>query len=117
MKINVRMKHEKNTRRFSQWAAGRINESFSRFSNLIRSINAFFADLNGPKGGHDKNLLLAVKMHNGQTVAVRAVGDGFGETLDSALDRSTASVARQLEKQRPHRKETWQKVVHEKVDE
>jgi hypothetical protein len=117
MKINVRMKHEKNTRRFARWAAIRIDDSFSRFSNIIRSIDAFFADLNGPKGGHDKNLLLAVRMRNGQMVAVRAVGDGFGETLDGALNRGVASLRKQLDKQHPHRQNSWQKLIHEKVDE
>ncbi len=116
MQINVRMKHEKNTQRFSRWAASRINESFSRFSNIIRNIDAFFADLNGPKGGHDKNLLLAVRMRNGQMVSVRAVGDGFGETLDSALNRSMASLKKQLERQRPHRQDSWRKLIHEKAE-
>jgi hypothetical protein len=108
MKVNVRMKSQKNARRFAAWASQRIDETFDRFSNSIQRIDAFFADLNGPKGGHDKNLLLAVRMWNGQVVAVRSVGDELGEVLDKGLNRTMASLRKFHEKQSPHRMSPWE---------
>ncbi len=104
MKVNIRVKGKNRTPKFMRWAQDRIGDAFARISDQVRSVEAFFSDLNGPKGGRDQNLLLAVKMWDGRVVAVRAVDDNVGRALDSGVDRSLHAVIKSLQRARSQRR-------------
>ncbi len=116
MRVNVRVKNAKKTTAFVRWAKERIADSFARLSHQVRSVEAFFSDLNGPKGGRDQNLLLAVRLWNGQTIAVRAVDCDIGRALDDGVDRSIHSVIRRVERERSFRRSRWEMIPKELLE-
>jgi hypothetical protein len=87
-----------------KWAKQKIADGFSRVSHQVRSVEAFFSDLNGPKGGRDQNLLLAVRMWDGRTVTVRTTDDDVGRVLDYGVDRSLHSVVKRMQRTRAERR-------------
>lgn len=88
VRVSVRMLGDKakKMRRFSSWAKQRVADHFSRFSEYVRSVDVFFRDSNGPKGGYDQNLMLAVRLRGGGTIGIRAVGNDINKVLDNGID-------------------------------
>lgn len=104
MKISIRIKGGNKTTKFARWAKDKIADAFSKLSDQVRSIEAYFSDLNGPKGGRDQNLLLAVRLWDGRMIAVRSVDDDIGRVLDTGVDRSLHTVLRQIHRTRSMRR-------------
>jgi hypothetical protein len=104
MKVSVRVKGKNRTSKFVRWAQDRIGDAFARISHQVRSVEAFFSDINGPRGGRDQNLLLAVRMWDGRVVAVRTVEENMGRALDTGVDRSIHAVIKRLQRSRAQRR-------------
>lgn len=74
----------------------RARRHLGRVAHLISGIIVSLVDLNGPKGGIDRQCQVQAKLHDGRLVVVRARSEGFGPAIDRALHR----LLRRLVKQR-----------------
>ena len=78
----------------------RLHFSLNRFGTSINRVNVRLTDLNGPKGGADKECLIVVKLKKRGEVVVQ----GNGMTCDVALDycahRISRAVSRKLARSR-----------------
>lgn len=74
----------------------RAKRLLSRIAHRIAALDVSLVDLNGPKGGVDRQCQVQAKLHDGQVVVVKARSEGFGPAIDRALHK----LARKLIKQR-----------------
>lgn len=74
----------------------RAERHLGRIAHLISDLVVSLVDLNGPKGGIDRQCQVQAKLHDGSTVVVKSRSEGFGPAIDDALQK----LLRRLVKQR-----------------
>lgn len=83
----------------------RVRTTTLRLSRLLQRAVVRFKDLNGPKGGIDKQCLIQLSTSDGGLLVVSSRGNDWRATLEMALSRANRSLSRRLEsRQRP-----WQR--------
>ena len=78
----------------------RLHFSLSRFAHAISGVTVRISDVNGPKGGHDKECLIVVRLRQGGEVVVQGNGDDAMAVLNQCADRVSRAVARELDRRR-----------------
>lgn len=78
----------------------RVRLATQRLSGLIQRAVVRFKDLNGPRGGIDKQCQIQIHTATGGMVVVSSRGDNWRSTLELALSRASRSLTRQVKVQR-----------------
>ncbi len=78
----------------------RVSSIFSRFSGVIRKIEVYIADENGPKGGVDKTCVVKIKLDQVSEIVVKDVEADVYTVIQRALIRAKQSLAKHLQKSR-----------------
>lgn len=73
----------------------RAQRHLSRIAHLISDLVVSLADLNGPKGGIDRQCQVQAKLHDGRLVVVKARSEGFGPAIDGALHKLLKRLIKQ----------------------
>lgn len=81
----------------------KIESSFDRFSRRIGKVNAYLADLNGPKKGVDKSIRLVVDVEREPVIVIEERGEDWLVLLESIADRASQSLAKQIKRSRSHK--------------
>jgi ribosome-associated translation inhibitor RaiA len=84
----------------------KIESSFARFSSQIGKVNAYLADLNGPKKGIDKSIRLVIDIEREPVVVIEEKGEDWSALLESVADRATQNMARQIKRSRSRKDRT-----------
>jgi len=82
------------------FAQRRLLFALSRFDTKIDSVVITVNDLNGPKGGIDKECQIRINMHRGQEIIITDVDEDVQVSIARAADRAGRTVARRLERLR-----------------
>jgi ribosome-associated translation inhibitor RaiA len=72
--------------------------ALGHFGNAVVHVDAFLKDVNGPKGGIDKQALLRVRLRNRPPVVVEAVHHDLYTAIDLSARRLRRVVKRELGK-------------------
>ena len=84
----------------------RLYAALQRLSVNVVGIDVFAKDINGPKGGIDKEVLIRVHLRNRQTLTVDTVHENLYAAIEKGAKRTKRAVrrhvckARHIEKQR-----------------
>jgi hypothetical protein len=81
----------------AQWrevAVRRLRFVLRRLAWLVPRARVLLADVNGPRGGVDKQCRVELKTANAGTVVVTAMARDWHAALDSALSRSARALVR-----------------------
>ena len=78
----------------------RIRFALGKFGDSVNEATVRLTDLNGPKGGVDKNCLIVVKLRKGGEVIVQGSGKDCIVTLNYCADRIGRAVERDLSRNR-----------------
>jgi putative sigma-54 modulation protein len=79
-------------------ARKRLEFALGRFAGRVRSLSVRLTDLNGPRGGHDKKCLIAVRLHRPRRlIVVEDVDASHAAAIGRAADRTRRAVARAIE--------------------
>jgi hypothetical protein len=100
MKLTIRTRHLVITRETLQEIRHRIYLAFSRISPWIRAVDVTVADINGPKGGADKQCRICIRGRGITGVVVEHVGTSTAATVSSAAERAEQVVLRQVARHR-----------------
>lgn len=84
----------------------KIEASFARISSQIGKVNAYLADLNGPKKGIDKSIRLVIDIEREPVVVIEEKGEDWSALLESVADRATQNMARQIKRSRSRKDRT-----------
>ena len=97
MKIDIRGRHVELTETLLAHTERRLRFALSRFGQRIRHVTVQLTDLNGPRGGVDKQCRVTVTLSPSRRVMVEATDADLPTAIDRAADRVERSVTRDLE--------------------
>lgn len=100
MKLTIRARHVHLTQELHEQIRRRIHSAFARSSLAIRSIDVSLTDINGPKGGPDKQCRVQVRGRGIPSIVIEHVGVDTLATVALAADRAGRAVLRALVRSR-----------------
>lgn len=80
-------------------ASQRIRFSLRRLRTLVQRAKVRFVDVNGPRGGLDKECRLEVKTEKSGVLAISSIAGDWRTALDAALQRLIRTLTRGLQRQ------------------
>jgi ribosome-associated translation inhibitor RaiA len=81
-----------------------IFSALQRFEEQVVSVDAFLKDINGPKGGIDKQVLIRIRLRNRQVIATEITRANFRAAVVVVTRKARRAVRRSLKKsQQRHR--------------
>ena len=81
----------------------RMEFALGQYGDFVLRVSVHLEDVNGPKGGVDKQCRLLAHLRGGHVVKVEDVDVDFASAVSRAADRVSHAVGRQLERRREHR--------------
>jgi hypothetical protein len=75
-----------------------IHAALRRFEEQVVSVDAFLKDINGPKGGIDKQVLVRVRLRNRQVIATVITRARLRAAVVVSVRKAKRAVRRSLEK-------------------
>ena len=84
-------------------ALGRLKFVLRRLGTLVARARLRLSDVNGPRGGVDKQCQVALKTDGGGSVVITAASHDWHTAIDDALARAAQVLRRQLQRSRPDR--------------
>ncbi|MFQ3325309.1 MAG: putative sigma-54 modulation protein [Pseudomonadales bacterium] len=76
----------------------RVLKRLKRFQDSIHSINLYFKDINGPKGGIDKECTVTLRVNNLEEVVISSKADSLVNAVDRSTERAKSLLARRVKK-------------------
>ena len=81
-----------------------VYSALQRFEEQVVSVDAFLKDINGPKGGIDKQVLIRVRLRNRQVIATEITRANLRAAVVVVTRKAKRAVRRSLKKsQQRHR--------------
>ena len=78
----------------------RLHVALKRLCASVVAIDVFAKDINGPKGGVDKQVLIRVQLPNRQLVTIETAHENLYAAIEKGAKRTKRAVRRQLRKAR-----------------
>lgn len=100
MKLTIRTRHLLLTPDTHGEIRRRIYVAFGRISPWIRAVDITLADINGPRGGADKQCRICIRGRGVTGVVVEHVGVDTLATVSAAAERAAQAVLRKLARRR-----------------
>lgn len=100
MKFGIRGRHIELTEALLAHVERRLRFALSRFGQKIRRVAVQLTDLNGPRGGLDKQCRVTVTLSPSGKLMVEAIDADLPTAIDRAADRLERSVTREMERRR-----------------
>lgn len=98
MNITTRAQDFQMSAAIDQFARDQARAALQRFSEDIIAVDVFMKDVNGPKGGVDKQALIRVRLRNRQVIALETEHDNLYAAIKKGLKRTKRTVRRHLRK-------------------
>ncbi len=100
MRLHIRSKNFSVTDAIREQVQERLAFALARFGKRIKNVTASLVDLNGPKGGVDKQCRLIVQLRPNRTVTIEETDSNICAAIARAADRAGHTVSRSLERYR-----------------
>jgi hypothetical protein len=100
MKLTVRTRHLDLTPEATVEIRQRLYTAFGRISPWIRAVDVTIADINGPKGGADKQCRLRIRGRSIPSIVVEHTGTDTLATLATTAERAEQAVLRKVARRR-----------------
>lgn len=98
MNIRIQTQGFTLTPAIAAWTHDRLSRSLQRYSEDITSIDVYLKDINGPKGGEDKQALVRVQLRSGSPVFVETPHADMYAAIDLSSRRVQRTVRRLFKK-------------------
>ena len=86
------------------YAERRLRSAVGKAFEACNEVEVRLSDVNGPRGGVDKECRIRVALHRAGVVFVRATGEDAYATVDKAASRLKLAVARRIGRSRSIRR-------------
>jgi len=100
MKLTIRTRHVVLTSEMSAEIRQRLERSFDRVQPWIHGIDVMIADINGPKGGADKQCRLRIRGRSLPSIVIEHVGVDTLATVAVVAERAEQAVLRRMARRR-----------------
>jgi hypothetical protein len=100
MKLTIRTRHLILTPETHNEIRHRLYVAFGRISPWIRAVDVTLTDINGPKGGADKQCRLRVRGRGMTGVVIEHLGADALATVSFAAERAVHAILRKASRRR-----------------
>ncbi len=100
MNINVKAHVFQLTPALEANVRGHLERALDRFDENVVSVDVSLKDVNGPRGGADKQVFVLISLQQGRLVPVEAVHANMYTAIRRSADRARRAVKRALNKHR-----------------
>ena len=98
MKILTRARGLQLTDELSSHSTDQIRTALGRFADRLRRVEITLLDVNGPRGGIDKECKIMVVLEGVGTLVIRERSDSAFAAISNAADRCRQAVSRTLDR-------------------
>ncbi len=98
MNINVSTQGIRGDSGTESFVREQIQSALQRFEEQVVSVDAFLKDINGPKGGIDKQALIRVRLRNRQVIATEIARAQLRAAVIVSVRKAKRAVRRSLKK-------------------
>jgi putative sigma-54 modulation protein len=102
MRIDISERHCQVSEVFRAYIARRLQFALSRVDPHLLRVAVFLTDLNGPRGGPDKQCRMVANLRHGRKVVVTDRDTDLRVAIDQTASRLGRSVMRELARRREH---------------
>jgi ribosome hibernation promoting factor len=88
----------------------RLRSVVGKAFKALKEAEVRLTDVNGPRGGVDKECAIRVQLHRKGVVFVRATGEDAYATVDKAVSRLKLAVVRRIDRSRSIRRSLFANV-------
>lgn len=82
------------------WVHEQMRNTIRRYSDELIGVDVFLRDLNGPKGGHDKQVIVRLHIRYSAPIAVTSTYDDLYKAIDDAARRAGRTVRKNVKRKR-----------------
>jgi ribosomal subunit interface protein len=82
------------------WVHEQMRSAVSRYADEIIGVDVFLRDLNGPRGGHDKQAVVRLHLRHNAPMAVTSTYDDLYRAIDDAARRAGRTVRKSVKRKR-----------------
>ena len=100
MKLSIRSRHFDLAPELHDQITRRVHFALSRLDGSIQAVDITIADINGPRGGADKQCQIRVRGPALKTIVIEHLGLDSLATVSLALDRAARAVLRRVARRR-----------------
>ena len=98
MNITTRAKDFSLTKAIDTFVRSEIRSAFQHLDAEIVSIDVSMRDINGPKGGIDKQVLICVRLRSRQQIAIDTGHENLYASVKTGVKRAKRAVRRAVRK-------------------
>ena len=100
MKLTIRARHIDLSPELHDQLQRRLDSALGRLATAIRAVDVTIADINGPKGGPDKQCRIRVYTPSRRPIVIEHVGSHVLSTVSLAAERASHALGRLLARRR-----------------
>lgn len=100
MQLTIRTRHLSLSPETQEELRRRILLAFARVRLWVRDVDVTLADVNGPRGGADKQCRLRVRGRSVRSIVVEQVGMDVVATVAHAAERAEQTLVRKMARRR-----------------
>ena len=99
MNISIRTQHFDVSQAIQGFVRNKVESALARFRDEVLSVDVFLSDINGPKGGQDKRVIIRIQLRRHQ-VAVESLHNDLYIAISKGSSKVRRVVRRKLSKLR-----------------
>ena len=107
MKIEIRTHGFDLTRSIEHFVYSQAESSLRAFNEMVVSVEFFMKDINGPKGGIDKQVLVKTRLRTGKVIAIESTRSSLYSAIAVSVQRTKRAVRRTVKKHRRIKRVRW----------
>jgi putative sigma-54 modulation protein len=100
MEIEIRGQNFRVSNHLHEHVERQLNFALAQFDSWISGTTVHLEDVNGPKGGVDKQCRILVNLKGGKTLKVEDIDADFTIAVNRAADRLGQVISREVDKRR-----------------
>ena len=100
MNITIRTQHFDVSHAIQSFVRNKVESALARFHDEVLSVDVFLSDINGPKGGQDKRVVIRIQLRRRHQIAVESLHDDLYAAISSSSKKARRVVRRKLRKLR-----------------
>lgn len=99
MRVDLRGRRIEPTGALQEFVRRRLDFALDRFEDRLRSVTVRLVDVNGPRGGVDKECRIQLDLPGDRPVVVGARNEDLYAAIGDAVDRSAGVLSKRLSRQ------------------
>ena len=100
MNISIRTQHFDVSQAIQGFVRNKVESALARFRDEVLSVDVFLSDINGPKGGQDKRVIIRLQLRRRHQVTVESLHNDLYIAISKGSSKVRRVVRRKLSKHR-----------------